>query len=292
VSTPTEAKQARQQRAEQLAEMTANAVAAARIALSNAGLAAEQVNTRLARAENDLAELPRQAGSVLQPDNNPRTHLLNAQSYADDIDRNLRFAQEALEEVRSELARSAQPLGYAKEFLAELESVSTEDQVDAGQQETAGAQQQAVDEELKAPGQVPETAATLRKRLENLEKAVAAATVGVKTTAANLHAARTSLQPLRHASMDHRDREATASLISRTGRSVTSEVQSLNNSLENAHESHHKADEATRAANELAIAVHAGTNPTRPAEQKTPAGSAEDPRKLWAEGRLGPQLDR
>jgi ABC-type transporter Mla subunit MlaD len=302
----------RQDRAETLAETTANAVAAVRAKVSIAAETAEKIDGVLRRAEESLVQLPKQADrirSAAEPTGrvftnardyandledrlgNSRAAFSNAQSYADDINRQLEFAQGGIDALRKELGEAATPLGYAKEFLDELENLP-DDEPSEEQAATSGGPSAERSPEVASTGKQPMTTATLRDRLTQLESAMQAATERIGTTAQRLHNARTNVQELRGASVGFENPTASAARVDRVHGNLTNDLAGIQGNTET-YAAHYEANQATAKANELAIAVHAGLNPTPRSEQTTPGSAPEDPRRAWSEGRdLGPEIKR
>jgi len=288
-------------RRRELAEMTANAVAAVRARVSSAAGAAEEVDRLLRRAEESLGELPGQAerirsaaefsgppfsnwqayqDGVEQRFHESRSHFGNAQYYADDIGRRLDGAQDLVRQVRGQLDEARMPLRYAREFLDELENLPADEAEQQGSQ-IAGAG-------------VPElTTATMRERLDRLGAAIESASQGVDATDRRIRDARRNVEALRGVSVGFEGPERGAALVDQVGRAVKADVDALNGGLKEAYAADDAAGQATAKANELAIAVHAGLNPTPRSAQTIQRPPVEDPRRAWSEGRdLGPTVGR
>jgi hypothetical protein len=92
-------------------------------------------------------------------------------------------------------------------------------------------------------------------------------------------------------------RDQTAATIESVTPELTRDVAYARGGLEVMGKDFHKdsqdAFDIGGSADELRRAIRAGLNPTRADEEAAPGSAQEDPRRLWAEGRLpGQGLDR
>lgn len=260
-----------------LAEKTANAMEMVRNSLRTAADRTRAVEGHLSKIRRDLAELPDQARRMRSSDS-PRPHLLNAQSYGDEIHRQLGYSQDALTEVRELTSRANGPLAHAKGFLQELESLEA-----AETARKADVQQESTGHDEQTEAKPPVTAKLLGERLTKLEKAVETTRDAVEPAIAELQNAANSLQKLRGASVGFEDQQTTSALIDRVGDAVKNDLKNVPATLPDARPAEAEADRATRAAKDLEKHFKAGLNPTAPAAQKQV--TAEDPRIAWSAGK-------
>ncbi|MEV5962982.1 hypothetical protein AB0L70_14535 [Kribbella sp. NPDC051952] len=263
-----------EKQAHALAEKTANAMEMVRNSLRTAADRTRAVDGHLSKIRRDLAELPDQARRMRSSDS-PRTHLLDAQSYGDEIHRQLGYAQDALTEVHELMSRANGPLAHAKGFLQELETL------EAAETARKAAVQRESDEQTES--KPPVTAKSLGERLTKLEATVNVTKNAVEPAIAELQNAANSLQKLRGASVGFEDRQTTSALIDRVGDTVKNDLKQVPATLPNAGPAEAEADRATRAAKDLEKHFKAGLNPTAPAAQKQV--TAEDPRVAWSAGK-------
>jgi hypothetical protein len=254
-----------------LTEMTANALNAARLRVANAAETTDEVDRRLRWSENDIESITAMAGRVrfAESGEDAEPILRNARQMAYDIDDSLRKGQGGVAEIRDHLDGGARAIAAGRGFLDELDSL---------------------------PGHRSDANDQLRYRLAALDRAVHGAMAGTERTGWRLSAARQNLEPLLDVPGRVEDQARTAAVIQEVGTDAGKAVGDARGGLGTLREDFEATEPEARSiaadSEELANAIRAGSNPTRPSEQATPAASAEDPRKLWADGRLGQQLER
>ncbi|GAA0580296.1 hypothetical protein HPO96_20180 [Kribbella sandramycini] len=114
-----------QRRAAELAEFAANALHDARLKLSHAADATQELNTVLRRAEDEIYELPLQA-SKMEATGQARPFLQNAQYVADQIDRRLENGGHLVGEIRDRLDSATTGLQAGRQALEELSRLPVE----------------------------------------------------------------------------------------------------------------------------------------------------------------------
>jgi hypothetical protein len=250
-----------------LAELTANAMAAARSRLSQAAAAAEAVDKALHKGEADIAELPGRANQVRYAEE-PQPHLRNAQGIADNLDDWLRRRASELDEARDHVDVGARAIMTGRQSLGELEEL---------------------------PGQRTEATEQLRQRLDGLDRAVRTAGEGIDRTTQLLRQARTSVEPLLYAAGSVNDRDRTAAMITDVGSDLDSkvgkargELRTLSEDLDGAQPN---ANVAAWQSEELATALRAGMNPTPQSAQRTSDASSEQDRHRADAPARTPHLD-
>ncbi|MFG1815943.1 hypothetical protein ACGFIF_19425 [Kribbella sp. NPDC049174] len=252
------------ERAAALAEMTANALNTARTSLGDAADLTDVVDRRLRDVEHGVGVLSDQANRVRFAENQEEAEfpLRTARYAAYDVQEDLRRAQGGIDEVRDRLEQSARSIAAGREFLNELDEL---------------------------PGQRSEANDQLRYRLAAFDRAVHGAIAGVERTDWRLRTARENLEPLVNVPGTVHDQGRAAAVIQEAGSDATQAVDGARGGIRTLREDFEatwsEASNISHDSNELADALRAGMNPTKPAEQTGPASSAEDPRRAWSEGR-------
>jgi chromosome segregation ATPase len=245
MSTPQE------QAAAQLTDETASALVTAKIALTLAADAAQDVDAGLRRAEDEIGELAGQANRMYDSDV-PDRQMMYAQEAAGEIGRRIGRGHEGLDEVRRQLGRASGALEAGRRSLGELEQV---------------------------PGQQGEATTRLRRRLDSLSEVVEAAGRGTDRAGERLAETSRDLDRLRQSPERVQDREEAADAIRRAGRNVDEGVMDVRGGLRGLQQGLEDAgSEATTAAREsveLATAARAGLNPTPASAQRVSQGAAE-----------------
>jgi len=266
VSTPANGMTPAQaaERAAALAEMTANALNAARTSLGEAADVTDIVDRRLRDAEHGVGVLSDQANRVRYAETGEEAEfpLRTARYAANDVQEDLRKAQGGIDEVRDRLEQSARAIAAGRDYLNELDEL---------------------------PGQRSEANDQLRYRLAAFDRAVHGAMAGAERTSWRLRAARENLEPLLNVPGTVHDQSRTAAVIQEAGSDATQAVDGARGGIRTLREDFEatwsEASNISRDSSELADVLRAGMNPTKPSEQTSPAASAEDPRRAWSEGR-------
>jgi len=133
------------------------------------------------------------------------------------------------------------------------------------------------------------TPAKLRERLTKLETAIAAAAAGAERTAQRLSTARKNVAKL--APVPGIWRNENLAVVYEVGGALREDFSGLQAGVGTADAAHVQAGQSTAAADDLAIAVRAASNPTPKSAQVTPGAAPEDPRRDRSEGR-GPGQGR
>jgi chromosome segregation ATPase len=252
------------ERAAVLAEMTANALHAARSNLGAAADLTETVDNRLRDVEYGVVQVSAQANRVrfAETEDEVELPLRTARHAAYEVQEDLQRAQRGIGEVRERLEQSAIAIASGRDFLNELDEL---------------------------PGQRSEANEQLRYRLAAFDRAVHDAMDGTERTDWRLRTARENLEPLLNVPGAVEDQERTAAVIREAGAEATQSVEGARGGIRSLREDFdHTRSEAmhvSRDSSELADALRAGMNPTKPSEQATPAATPEDPRRAWSEGR-------
>ena len=188
--------------------------------------------------------------------------LRTARYLADEVGENLRLAKGGIDEVHERLEQSARAIGAGRDFLNELDEV---------------------------PDQRSEATEQLRYLLAAFDQAVQGAMEGVEQTNWRLRTARENLEPLLNVPGTVHDQDRTAAVIQEAGDGTTQSVDGARRDIRTLREdfdtTRSQASNISHESSDLAAALRAGMNPTKPAEQSAPAASAEDPRRAWSEGR-------
>jgi chromosome segregation ATPase len=252
------------ERAAALAEMTANALNAARRSLGEAADLTDVVDNRLRDVEYGVDELSAQANRVRFAENQEEAEypLRTARYAASEVQEDLRRAQGAIYEVRDRLEQSARAIASGRTFLNELDEL---------------------------PGQRSEANDQLRYRLDAFDRAVHGAMAGAERTDWRLRAARENLEPLVNVPGTVHDQDRTAAVIREAGADATQAVDGARGGIRTLREdfdaTRSEASHISQDSSELAAALRAGMNPTPPSEQTAPGAATEDPRRAWSEGR-------
>ncbi|GAB2633676.1 hypothetical protein [Kribbella swartbergensis] len=259
------------ERAAALAEMTSNALQAARGSLGNAADLTDEVDRRLRGAENDITSVTGMANRVryAATAEDAEPILRNARQMADEIREDLRRGQRGVGEIRDYLEQGARAIAAGRSFLDELDSL---------------------------PGRQSDSNDQLRYRLAALDRAVHGAMAGAERTDWRLTAARQNLEPLLNVPGTVADQSRVAAVIQEVGADTEKAVGDARGGLgalrEDFDNTWPDAGNLAHDSAELAHAIRAGTNPTPPSARTTPGASAEDPRRAWSEGRdLGQGLN-
>jgi len=272
MSTPADERAALiAEHAANLADQTAYALIAVRTTLNYAADAADQVDTMLRRAENEIDELSSRASLVRTAETaeEAEPHLRLARDAANDLTDDLQRVQRGVDEVREHLEAGGRAIADGRSFLDELDSL---------------------------PGQRSEANDQLRDRLAYLDRAVHGAMAGVDRTNWRLNQGQQNLEPLLNVPGTVHDQDRSAAVVQEVGADTGEAIGDARGGVrllrEDLDRTRPDAWSIAQDSVELAHAVRAGTNPTPPSAQQAPAASSEQDHRDRTGGQSrGPQLN-
>lgn len=253
-----------------LAEVAANALAAACASLGLAADRTDEVDTGMRRSEADVDEL-HGAAQRLRFAEDPAPALRYAQGLAEHVESRIKSGLRGLQEVGDHLGQGALALKTCREVLTELHQ---EDRQGGGG-----------------------TTEILQQRLEHLERAVGEARDGIEEATQRLSATRRNLEPLLYPSGHLEDPHRTAAAVQEVSDTVRHDVMSVHHRLTEMRDdfdvNRPRLAGAAQQAVDLAIVARAATNPTPAAGQGRSGGMEESSlrRRLGSAGQ-GPGQER
>ncbi|MFI7068311.1 hypothetical protein ACIBL3_45510 [Kribbella sp. NPDC050124] len=247
-------------RAEELAELTLNAVASVRTRLGRAVESAEQLDGELWEIEKSFQQRPELPREEPAPDAR-RTRaavLAAAANYASAVSQSARSSQDRIAELRDGLAAAAAAVTQAKSYLDELEKLPA---ADSGQ---------------------PATPTDLRERLGQLESAITTADAGAERTAERLGAALGNARRMQRVfgELDTRS----VPVVHGASEALNQGLPGLQAGVGTTSAAYTMADQSTAAANDLANAVRAAANPTPASAQQRRDAAGEQDRRHRPDG--------
>ncbi|GAA1598106.1 hypothetical protein GCM10009789_60070 [Kribbella sancticallisti] len=235
----------------ELTDRTANALVAARTALSFAAEAADDVDNVLRRTEDEISELSAQANRMYDSEL-PERQMAIAQEAAYGIRQRINRGHEGLEDVRGELRKASVALNAGLQTLDELEQL---------------------------PGQRGEATMLLRGRLDSLAEVIQDAGRGTDRAGERLEETSVDLNRLRNQPDRVHDREEAADAIRRASRGVDEGVMDVRGGLRGLRSGLEDAEPTANAAAQesvdLAMAARAAMNPTPRSAQRVQTDGAE-----------------
>ncbi|MFF0339922.1 hypothetical protein [Kribbella sp. NPDC004875] len=230
----------------------------------------------LAVAQNDIPAMVTQARLVEMSDT-PSQYMSHAQSYGQDIDRQMRKARDLTGEAGDRLREGIEAITAAKESLEALETATPEPSVTSREQQAW-------------PEGVP-TLSDLRQRIELFEESLTAATESAEDIGHQIEQSREGLTKLGNASYRVTDRAESAQLIQDAGhepwRAAHQMSDRITAGIATYEAGHRESESAARAASELDQAVRAGLNPTEKPAQVKPAETLDQGAQNRLHERLG-----
>lgn len=260
-----EAAERNARRAAQYADEAAAAIQRARYALNNAAHAAGEAYEMLGRGRAASSDLNAQ-GQMMSQSEEPRRHLLNAESYTGDVGVRARNGEDVLRDIRLDLDRTRRELRTGRSAVVQLS---------------------------RLPGQQSELADSLHDRLDRLEDVVHYADQRAVEVAGQLAVARGNIEPMAVQSRSG-ELQVTADTVratgSQAGRNFDGAQENVSELGRDIGDVSSELTNAERESLELERHARAGLNPTTPA-QRTEAGSAAEQEEATFHLRPG-QADR
>lgn len=264
--TETQVAEQNAKRAAQYAEEAAAAIHRVRIVLNYAAGAAQEGDLMLGRGRGASSDLTT-SGELMSRSDEPRRHLLDAESYSGETGQRVGTGGDILRDVRENLERGRGHLRAGRQAVVQLS---------------------------RLPGQGSELANNLHDRLDRLEAVVHHADQRAVEVAAKLAVAQGNVEPML-AQARFGDLQVTADTVRATGTHTRRNLEAAQEDLDGLRRDidgiSPELAKAERESSELEMHARAAMNPTPPTQRAEP-GSAAAGREDTFNLRPGQSSDR